>query len=105
MDAVVPHNAGNKAQSQTSTHAIESDAPVLSRITSGQDLLAQARTLTGYLHEQPDGWLAAHRLMKSLLHDTLSAMQASDAEGKRASNRPGLTSGPCSNACTCIRAG
>ena len=82
VDAVVPQNAGNKAQSQTSTHTTEPDAPVLSRITSGQDLLAQARTLTGYLREQPDGWLAAHRLMKSLRHDTLSAIPAPDAEGK-----------------------
>jgi type VI secretion system protein VasJ len=82
VDAVVPQNAGNKAQSQPFTHATESDAPVLSRITSGQDLLAQARTLTGYLREQPDGWLAAHRLMKSLRHDTLRAIPAPDAEGK-----------------------
>jgi type VI secretion system protein VasJ len=77
VDAVVPQNAGNKAQ-----HTTEPDAPVLSRITSGQDLLAQARTLTGYLRDQPDGWLAAHRLMKSLRHDTLSAIPAPDAEGK-----------------------
>lgn len=55
---------------------------MLTRITSGQDLLAQARTLTGYLREQPDGWLAAHRLMKSLRHDTLGAIPAPDAEGK-----------------------
>jgi len=82
VDAVVPQNAGNKAQAQTSTHTTEFDAPVLSRITSGQDLLAQARTLTGYLREQPDGWLAAHRLMKSLRHDTLSAIPAPDAGGK-----------------------
>lgn len=82
LDAVVPQNAGNKAQSQTSTHTIGPDAPVLNRITSGQDLLAQARILTGYLREQPDGWLAAHRLMKSLRHDTLSAVPAADAEGK-----------------------
>lgn len=82
VDAVVPQNAGNKTQSKTSTHTAESDAPVLSRITSGQDLLAQARTLTEYLREQPDGWLAAHRLMKSLRHDTLSAIPAPDAEGK-----------------------
>lgn len=82
VDAVVPQNSGNKAQSQTSTHTAESDAPVLSRITSGQDLLAQARILTEYLREQPDGWLAAHRLMKSLRHDTLSAIPAPDAEGK-----------------------
>ncbi|SNY79324.1 type VI secretion system protein TssA [Enterobacter sp. CC120223-11] len=82
VDAVVPQNAGNKAQSHSATQTAESDAPVLSRITSGQDLLAQARTLTGYLREQPDGWLAAHRLMKSLRHDTLSAIPAPDAEGK-----------------------
>jgi len=82
VDAVVPQNAGNRALSQTAAHITEPDAPVLSRITSGQDLLAQARTLTGYLREQPDGWLAAHRLMKSLRHDTLSAIPAPDAEGK-----------------------
>ncbi len=82
VDAVVPQNIGNKAQSQSSSFTTEHDAPVLSRITSGQDLLAQARTLTEYLREQPDGWLAAHRLMKSLRHDTLSAIPAPDAEGK-----------------------
>lgn len=82
VDAVVPQNAGNKGQSQTSAPTTEPDAPVLSRITSGQDLLAQARILTGYLREQPDGWLAAHRLMKSLRHDTLSAIPAPNAEGK-----------------------
>jgi type VI secretion system protein VasJ len=81
VDAVVPQNAVIR-RSHSLTHATESDAPVLSRITSGQDLLAQARTLTGYLREQPDGWLAAHRLMKSLRHDTLSAIPAPDAEGK-----------------------
>ncbi|HEY2455528.1 MAG TPA: type VI secretion system protein TssA [Scandinavium sp.] len=79
VDAVVPQNAGGNAQA---SHATDRDAPVLSRITSGQDLLAQARTLTDYLREQPDGWLAAHRLMKSLRHDTLSAIPAPDVEGK-----------------------
>ena len=79
VDALVPQNASNTPQSQTSAHTTEHDAPALSRITSGQDLLTQARTLAGYLREQPDGWLSAHRR--------------------------GLTSGPCSNACTCSRAG
>lgn len=82
VDAMLPQNAGNQAQSQISTHTTGSDAPVLNRIASGQDLLAQARTLTGYLRQQPDGWLAAHRLMKSLRHDTLNAIPAPDAEGK-----------------------
>ncbi len=82
VDAVVPQNASSQTRAQPSSHTTEQDAPVLSRITSGQDLLAQARTLTEYLREQPDGWLAAHRLMKSLRHDTLSAIPAPDAEGK-----------------------
>ncbi|KAF6665670.1 type VI secretion system protein TssA [Pantoea sp. EKM101V] len=81
VDAVVPQNVSNKSQSQT-LHATEPDAPILSRITSGQDLLAQARILTGYLREQPGGWLAAHRLMKSLRHDTLNTIPVPDAEGK-----------------------
>jgi type VI secretion system protein VasJ len=82
VDAVVPQNASSQTRAQPPSHTTEQDAPVLSRITSGQDLLAQARTLTGYLREQPDGWLAAHRLMKSLRHDTLRAIPAPDAEGK-----------------------
>ncbi|WNY86925.1 type VI secretion system protein TssA [Leclercia adecarboxylata] len=82
VDAVVPQNASSQTHAQPSSHTTEQDAPVLSRITSGQDLLAQARTLTEYLRQQPDGWLASHRLMKSLRHDTLSAIPAPDAEGK-----------------------
>ncbi|HHL3255622.1 type VI secretion system protein TssA [Citrobacter braakii] len=80
VDAVVPQNASSTPAFAPDTTG--STAPVLTRITSGQDLLAQARTLTGYLREQPDGWLAAHRLMKSLRHDTLRAIPAPDAEGK-----------------------
>lgn len=105
VDAVIPQNASSQTRPQSASHTAEQDAPVLSRITSGQDLLAQARTLTGYLREQPDGWLAAHRLMKSLRHDTLRAIPAPDAEGKRASNRRGLTSVQCLNGCICNRAG
>ncbi|MBS3045817.1 type VI secretion system protein TssA [Enterobacter mori] len=82
MDAVVPQNASSQTRMQPVPHTTEQDAPVLSRITSGQDLLGQARILTDYLRQQPDGWLAAHRLMKSLRHDTLSAIPAPDGEGK-----------------------
>ena len=81
VDAVVPQNAGDKAPSQLSTPVTEPDAPVLSHhLRSG--FAGPARTLTGYLREQPDGWLAAHRLMKSLRHDTLHSIPAPDAQGK-----------------------
>lgn len=82
VDAVVPQNASATKPDPPVSETAENHAPLLSRITSGQDLLAQARTLTGYLRDQPGGWLAAHRLMKSLRHDTLSAIPAPDAEGK-----------------------
>lgn len=78
VDAVVPQNASSEPQTTTS----HSDAPAIGRITSGQDLLTQARTLAEYLREQPDGWLSAHHLMKSLRHDTLRAIPALDAQGK-----------------------
>lgn len=79
VDAVVPQNASTN---ETHSAAIQSDVPAIGRITSGQDLLAQARTLSEYLREQPDGWLSAHHLMKSLRHDTLRAIPAPDAQGK-----------------------
>lgn len=82
VDAVVPQNASSTVQETHAPDTAGSTAPILTRITSGQDLLAQARTLTDYLREQPNGWLAAHRLMKSLRHDTLNAIPAPDVEGK-----------------------
>ncbi|HFS0178197.1 type VI secretion system protein TssA [Enterobacter kobei] len=78
VDAVVPQNVCSEPQNPIG----HSDAPSIGRITSGQDLLAQARTLTEYLREQPDGWLSAHHLMKSLRHDTLRAIPAPDAQGR-----------------------
>ncbi|HIE4239692.1 TPA: type VI secretion system protein TssA [Serratia marcescens] len=79
VDAVVPQNASTSETLSTTGH---SDAPSIGRITSGQDLLSQARTLSEYLCEQPDGWLSAHHLMKSLRHDTLRAIPAPDAQGR-----------------------
>lgn len=79
VDAVVPQTVSDSNRTPAQSYV---DAPQLSRITSGQDLLAQARTLASYLREQPDGWLAAHRLMKSLRHDTLHAIPAPDAAGR-----------------------
>lgn len=79
VDAVVPQNASINETPATASH---SDAPIIGRISSGQDLLTQARALTEYLREQPDGWLSAHHLMKSLRHDTLRAIPAPDAQGR-----------------------
>lgn len=86
VDAVVPQNAGTTEMPSVGSRT---DAPAIGRITSGQDLLAQARILAEYLREQPDGWLSAHHLMKSLRHDTLRVIPAQDAQGRTRIGPPG----------------
>lgn len=76
VDAVVPQNVAD-----TPAPAAGSTAPVLSGITSGQDLLSQARVLARYLRDQPDGWLSGHHLMKSIRHDTLHQLPPLSADG------------------------
>ncbi|WP_300005885.1 type VI secretion system protein TssA [uncultured Cedecea sp.] len=79
VDAVVPQNASEN----TPVHAASSQpTPELSRVTSGQDLLTQGRMLATFLREQPDGWLAAHHLMKSLRHDTLQELPMMASDGR-----------------------
>ncbi|EAQ6073401.1 type VI secretion system protein TssA [Salmonella enterica] len=78
MNAVVPQNSsGNSALSPTSS----TGAPQVQAISSGRDLLDQAKVLARYLNEQPQGWLAAHRLMTSLRWDTVHELPP-DADGK-----------------------
>lgn len=75
VDALVPQN--------TAIHqgGAQSSAPVADAIKSGRDLLDSGRGLAGYLREQPQGWLAAHRLMKSLRWDTVHQAPPQDANG------------------------
>lgn len=77
VEAVVPQNVSDNDPSSTNA-----PAPVLSAINSGQALLEQARILAGYLRDQPDGWLSAHRLIKNLRHDTLHQLPPLLADGK-----------------------
>jgi len=75
-DAVVPQNA---ASTPFPSHL---SPPELARIVSGQELLAQGRVLAAYLREQPGGWLAAHRLLKNIRHDTLNQLPTQTADGR-----------------------
>ena len=75
VDALVPqHSASQPASAQATT-------PGETAIRSGRDLLDGGRALAEYLREQPQGWLAAHRLMKSLRWDTLQDTPPQDADG------------------------
>lgn len=60
----------------TQANAVPMTAP-----KSGRDLLDGGRTLARYLRDQPKGWLAAHRLMKSLRWDTVHQPPPPDASG------------------------
>lgn len=71
MDALVPQNSASPASPAL-------PAPV---IRSGRDLLDSGRALAVYLREQPQGWLAAHRLMKSLRWDTVHQAPPQEING------------------------
>ncbi|MBC3948667.1 type VI secretion system protein TssA [Pseudomonas folii] len=75
IEAVVPQNGA-----RPDSNAPASATPVTSP-KSGRDLLDGGRALAGYLREQPQGWLAAHRLMKSLRWDTIHQTPPQDANG------------------------
>ncbi|WP_292977200.1 type VI secretion system protein TssA [Pantoea sp. UBA4549] len=77
-DAVVPLTAADVPQPDASSTPA---APALAAISSGRELMEQARALAAYLREQPNGALAAHRLMKTLRHDTLSQLPLLSGNG------------------------
>ncbi|MEQ4280964.1 type VI secretion system protein TssA [Pseudomonas syringae] len=74
VDALVPQHTASHESNVPS-------APTTTAIKSGRDLLDNGRTLAGYLREQPQGWLAAHRLMKSLRWDTVHQPPPEEASG------------------------
>lgn len=49
---------------------------------SGRDLLDQTRLLSRWLSEQPHGWLASHRLIKTVRRDTVDQNSQLDSSGR-----------------------
>lgn len=92
MDAMVPQNMVPQnmvsQNSRSAEHAAgistpsPGPAPVSRAVQSGRDLLDQARALAHYLHEQPQGWLAGHHLMRSLRWDTVHQLPPLDDSGR-----------------------
>ncbi|QEW33879.1 type VI secretion system protein TssA [Erwinia billingiae] len=79
MNAVVPQNsASNESQKNNGATFSASSHD----ITSGRELMEQAKRLAKYLCDQPDGWLSSHRLMTGIRWDTLHQLPALDAEGR-----------------------
>jgi type VI secretion system protein VasJ len=76
--SLVPQTSREEGASAVSAPS----APVMNAVTSGRDLLDQARVLAKYLREQPGGWLAGHHLLKSVRWDTLTELPPLDAAGR-----------------------
>lgn len=56
--------------------------PSLGAVRSGRDLLDQAKLLTQFLREQPQGWLSAARVIRSLRWDAVHLVPPQDGAGR-----------------------
>ncbi|QHM74696.1 hypothetical protein C7M52_00638 [Mixta theicola] len=79
MTTLVPQNSSSDEQLKASGTVFNAQTAA---IASGRELMEQARQLANYLRDQPEGWLSAHRLMKSVRWDTLHQLPALDAQGR-----------------------
>ncbi|WP_299999033.1 type VI secretion system protein TssA [uncultured Cedecea sp.] len=76
--SLVPQNSREENGPSVSA----SSSPRENTVTSGRDLLDQAKILAKYLRSQPQGWLAGHHLLKSVRWDTLTELPPLDASGR-----------------------
>ncbi|WP_447748219.1 type VI secretion system protein TssA [Pseudomonas nicosulfuronedens] len=76
VNALVPQNSAAHGEP-----TLPSTVPTPTKIQSGRDLLDSGKVLAGYLRDQPQGWLAAHRLLTSLRWDTVHQLPPQDASG------------------------
>jgi type VI secretion system protein VasJ len=72
-DAMLPQNSSSASTTS------QSAGLTLSAVKSGRDLLDQGKLLSAWLSEQPAGWLASHRLMKTLRWDTVDVIPPMNA--------------------------
>lgn len=78
-NSMVPQTSREDSALSSSASA---SAPVMNAVTSGRDLLDQAKVLAKYLRDRPGGWLAGHHLLKSVRWDTLTELPPLDASGR-----------------------
>jgi len=79
MEVLIPQNSSSQ---ETGRDAVLSPSPQLMDVKSGRDLLDQVKLLSRWLGEQPQGWLASHRLMKTVRWDTVDQIPPLDSSGR-----------------------
>jgi len=79
LDGFTPQPASNPDNPPAASVRTSATA---SAVKSESEFLSQSKVLAGWLAEQPDGWLASHRLMKAVRWDTVGQLPALDASGR-----------------------
>jgi len=81
--ALIPQTMGSTPEASKGRHSEQRSATgnALQPIQSGRELLGQAKALAGYLRQQNQGWLAGHRLMKSVRWDTIHQVPPQNNQG------------------------
>ncbi|MDO2440514.1 type VI secretion system protein TssA [Enterobacter nematophilus] len=69
-------------ESTHSTPTSGTAVPETVAVKSEVELVRQLRVLSGWVVEQPQGWLAAHRMMKAARWDLVTQLPALDAAGR-----------------------
>ncbi|AFJ46285.1 type VI secretion system protein TssA [Shimwellia blattae] len=72
----------NPGESPHSTPTPGAAVPEAAVVKSEVELVRQLRVLSGWVVEQPQGWLAAHRMMKAARWDLVTQLPALDASGR-----------------------
>ncbi len=72
------HTGESPHSTPTSGTAVPETAAVKSEV----ELVRQLRVLSGWVVDQPQGWLAAHRMMKAARWDLVTQLPALDARGR-----------------------
>ncbi|OAT23787.1 type VI secretion system protein TssA [Proteus myxofaciens] len=81
-NSVVPQTMGvSENSSVKQSSGSYSPSNTITPIQSGRELLDQAKMLANYLRNQSNGWLAGHRLMKSVRWDTLHQSPPQNSQG------------------------
>ena len=79
LDGFTPQTAGNVENSPSSS--VRTSVPN-GVVKSEGEFLSQAKVLAGWLADQPEGWLASHRLMKAVRWDSVGQLPALDASSR-----------------------
>ncbi|MDR5735833.1 type VI secretion system protein TssA [Caballeronia sp. LZ025] len=77
-----PQAEQGASSSDAPISASSASLPAASEVTSTRELLDRARQMAQFLREQPQGYLAAYRLMRCVRWDTLTEAPPFEAGGK-----------------------